>query len=200
MRADRRGFRRGALLLAMAFGSLAGCAPERSYKVLSFFFDGVPEPGAERKPKRKVSSQYFTDTGELHVTKLDSYFHKPFIENKCNSCHPKEQSQYMAEETFKKLCGSTCHEHEPFNRRLAGHKFLHGPVAVKDCLACHDAHESIQPHLILEAVPKLCYLCHDRDSVASDPAHRELKDDKCLGCHDPHGGGDRYFLKVGGGS
>lgn len=38
------------MLLALAVVFPAGCAPKTKYKVLSLFFDGVPEPGTEAPP------------------------------------------------------------------------------------------------------------------------------------------------------
>ena len=39
-------------LLALMGTGLAGCGdPQSRYKVLSFFFDGVPEPGAPPRPR-----------------------------------------------------------------------------------------------------------------------------------------------------
>ena len=55
----RRGFRRGALLLAAIWAAtagptpLTGCAPETRYRLLSAVFDGVPPPGTQREDRRR---------------------------------------------------------------------------------------------------------------------------------------------------
>lgn len=40
-----------AFAILLSVSSLAACASETRYKVLSFFFDGVPRPGEEAKPR-----------------------------------------------------------------------------------------------------------------------------------------------------
>jgi predicted CXXCH cytochrome family protein len=183
-----------ALLAAVLL--LWACSPERHYQTLSFFFDGVPRPG-EAKPVQKVSSQYMRDTQPGAISKVKGFFHKPYLENRCTSCHTKDQSQFLAEQVQKTLC-SSCHEHDAFQARVAAMKFQHGPVASRSCLACHDPHESLQAHLLVEPMPKLCFTCHEQDQVREDPAHRDIGDRACLDCHDPHGGAARYFLKGDG--
>lgn len=42
-----------AFFIFILICSLAGCAPETRYEVLSFFFDGVPKPGAEKPRDRE---------------------------------------------------------------------------------------------------------------------------------------------------
>ncbi len=179
-----------ALFLAFPF---AGCSVDQHHALLSIFFDGVPDPGAKGE-KGEVSSQYFDDSGGLRVSKVDMVMHEPFKLSQCTRCHPKERSLALEMETEKNLCFN-CHEHDAIKERIGGFPFVHGPVAVHGCIACHDPHESLNERLLSEKVPKLCYLCHDRKPVLSNPVHRDLDEEKCLGCHDPHGGKDRYFLE-----
>lgn len=182
------------LSLTLIVWLLAGCSMERRYAVLSFFFDGVPAPGAGDEKGRKVSSQYFPEPSTFYVTKLNMTLHAPFQKGECTRCHPKERSLYLELNTSKGLCYS-CHEHGPFKAKLAGYAFVHGPVAVESCAACHDPHESVNSRLLVEKDPKLCYECHDKKSILSSAAHGKLSDENCLPCHDPHGGMNRFFLK-----
>ena len=72
---------------------------------------------------------------------------------------------------------------------------VHGPVAVGQCLFCHNPHKSQVKYLLKGPVPELCYLCHDEDATESIPAHfvRELS--ACTDCHDPHASDERPLLK-----
>ena len=57
--------------------TLIGCAdPQKRYEVLSFFFDGVPDPTAPKKQSSRLGG-----SGRRTVV------HKPFADNLCNSCH-----------------------------------------------------------------------------------------------------------------
>ena len=70
-------------------------------------------------------------------------------------------------------------------------KFVHGPVAVQDCLLCHKQtgkHE----FKLAEQGAKLCYLCHEK------MGSKHGKD--CITCHDPHGSDREFQLKPGSGS
>lgn len=123
--------------------------------------------------------------------------HKPYQEGRCTNCHPKERSFSLGEDFDLRGRCFTCHEHVAFQARLEAYPFVHGPVALRNCLVCHDPHESIYPSLLQLPDPKLCYSCHERAAVLSSPAHQDLSEEKCLPCHDPHGGAGPYFLKEG---
>ena len=70
-------------------------------------------------------------------------------------------------------------------------KFVHGPVAVQDCLLCHK--QTAQHSFTLaEAGAKLCYLCHEK----MGPGHGK----DCITCHDPHGSDLEFQLKPGKGA
>ncbi|MBI4602052.1 MAG: hypothetical protein HY721_08830 [Planctomycetes bacterium] len=187
---SRTGPRALALLLLLA----AGCSRERRHAVLTFFFDGVPPLDAVGAAAPEVSSQFIRE-GTLQVTRLDMVRHKPFERNECTGCHPKERSFWL-EQDFDRigLCFK-CHEHEPFRDRLEKLSFVHGPVAVKSCLLCHDPHESIHRGLLVLPEPRLCYECHDRGLMLEDPQHLGEGPETCLRCHDPHGGAAPFFLK-----
>ncbi|MBI5100775.1 MAG: hypothetical protein HZB33_02900 [Nitrospirae bacterium] len=75
-------------------------------------------------------------------------------------------------------------------------KFVHGPVAVGECLSCHErkAKHSFQP---ITNVGELCYRCHDRvDSKKG--VHKPVKDGSCTKCHDPHQSPFKFQLRAEG--
>ena len=69
---------------------------------------------------------------------------------------------------------------------MMGFKFVHGPVAVQDCLLCH--RKTGEHKFVLAAQgAALCYICHDR----MPRGHGEA----CTACHDPHGSDREFQLK-----
>jgi predicted CXXCH cytochrome family protein len=73
--------------------------------------------------------------------------------------------------------------------------FVHGPVAVGQCLFCHNQHKSKIEHLLKEPEPKLCYLCHDINTVELIPAHLTNQQFACTGCHNAHASPVKSLLK-----
>jgi predicted CXXCH cytochrome family protein len=167
--------------------SLWACSTTARYRVLNFFFDGVPPPGA-------ASTQAAPDATELQgpIPKAARapviiYAHPPDRENRCGSCHDRTWGQ-MFRSIEDGLC-ATCHADIPGQAR-----YVHGPVAVNDCLFCHHHHGTTRPKMLLDDAATLCLSCHDRDDLGEGP-HHEPTDASCVSCHDPHGGQDRFFLK-----
>src|SRR5437868_12147121 len=78
---------RGSCLIAAALLCLlalfVGCSTEKRYKVLSFFFDGVPNPHA---PAASAQGELDSQQPGAAVRPI-AYIHKPYGENKCNECH-----------------------------------------------------------------------------------------------------------------
>lgn len=186
------------LLLGQFVLLLAACSAERHYTTLSFFLDGVPRPGEELEQEMSLSPQYRRPEGR-EPSKFNMLRHAPYQKNECDRCHPRQEAFWIGENFDKRGQCFSCHEHEEFAKRLEDSPFVHGPVAVRECLVCHNAHQSIHPGLLELPAPKLCYLCHERDAMVSSPAHRDWSEEEeaCLSCHDPHAGSDPYFLRDG---
>ena len=168
--------RTGLMLVAI------GCStPQERYKLLSLVFDGVPDPDAALKRASHIRK---TASGQT------VYVHKPFADQKCDSCHLNTSDIFARAKVSPDIC-SKCH-----SDIQSEHKIIHGPVAVNMCLTCHSPHHSIQPHLLKSAVPKLCTQCHEQDTLTTAvPEHLDPKS-SCITCHSGHGGDDRRFLKV----
>jgi len=73
--------------------------------------------------------------------------------------------------------------------------YVHGPVAVGQCLLCHNPHKSQFEHLLNESQPKLCYMCHNVNVINSIPAHLTEQKFTCTDCHDSHTSSVKYLLK-----
>jgi predicted CXXCH cytochrome family protein len=120
-----------------------------------------------------------------------SVMHEPFQQNRCDACHTSQdafQNISIPTDEACMSCHATVKEAWPF---------LHGPVAVNECLWCHDPHRSTVPSLLRHPAARLCRECHTQELLNPGvPEHLDLASD-CLQCHMGHGGTDRYFLKPG---
>jgi predicted CXXCH cytochrome family protein len=157
---------------------------------LSFFFDGVPDPGTTL-----VSDPNHPDVGLVpgevpspSVTHRDWFSHTPYRNNRCGSCHSNVTGQ-LVRAPAEGLC-MLCHA-----ELVSSPRYVHGPAAVNECTFCHHYHASGYPALLLDEPDALCARCHDADTLTPD-AHPAGPDQQtCVECHDPHGGANRFFVK-----
>jgi predicted CXXCH cytochrome family protein len=75
-------------------------------------------------------------------------------------------------------------------------KFVHGPVAVAECTACH---KQISKHKFdpISDVGKLCEECHEKLNKMK-VVHAPVKEGKCTKCHDPHQSPYKFQLRAAG--
>lgn len=201
----------GSICLILITVSLGGCAPEKRYRILSFFFDGVPRPGEVRA--EEATSSAATAGAPAEVTVVQFYTHGPFASKNCIACHQgglggpsmyipgrKASSNKVSFGTkirvpVTELCRG-CHVR--FRPAELGQRFrfVHGPVAAGACVRCHSPHQSRNPFMVLEQpVRKLCVHCHQPESLYAAEYHAQAKEEiDCTVCHDPHGGDRPYFL------
>jgi predicted CXXCH cytochrome family protein len=177
----------GLMLLVLFFIS---CNQIERYKTLSFFFDGVPPLGQEglRAESVETSSPEPAQTGQAPVW----YVHE--ARKDCSNCHGKRiqrgfSSQPRLIAPIPKLCYNC---HADFTSSA---QFVHGPVAVGQCLFCHNPHKSQIKHLLREPEPELCYQCHDENTIELIPAHLPKQLSDCTDCHDPHSSPNKALLK-----
>jgi predicted CXXCH cytochrome family protein len=169
---------------------VTACSEPTRYQVLSFFFDGVPKPGT--KPPKGYPAPGGTDTdlgpSSRPAAVAPTYSHPPYRENRCGVCHDAG-SGLLVRTPQQGLCRS-CHPDVPGDVA-----YVHGPVAVGDCLYCHRPHSSFHPKLLVKEGSAMCLDCHDGKQLTMCP-HREAGEGTTCGeCHDPHGGADRFFLR-----
>lgn len=76
--------------------------------------------------------------------------------------------------------------------------FLHGPLYVNACDACHELTDAAQ-HSYKPARPteQLCTYCHEFDFPELGSSHEPAASGECVACHDPHGGAERTLLRAG---
>jgi predicted CXXCH cytochrome family protein len=171
----------GCALVALLFWP--GCSEKRDYKLLSFFFDGVPDPNAPRAGMPGAGGRGAAGTVVMAST------HKPFAEEKCPVCHTNKQGLGFQSTTLGAEVCLTCHK-----TLLKAHPYMHGPVTAMACLWCHDPHETAFPHLLKAASPDICLQCHDRELLSANPPEH-VAGGSCLNCHSGHGSSVRYLLK-----
>lgn len=200
MRRARAWLWRGAtvvLLLAVP----TACSASR-YELLSFFFDGVPDPNA---PQPKVAAPVLplvkrtVNPDAPPPVKLT--MHQPYAEQKCDACHrgagdkSKQRAGAFAIGNLsqlvmpiEQLCLS-CHAPRP-------DAFQHAPALLGDCVRCHNPHSSKADHLLQKAdVAALCAPCHTTETMPTREAHAAYGERSCAECHDPHSSSLRYLLR-----
>jgi predicted CXXCH cytochrome family protein len=177
----------GAVALGAVAALSAGCSTAKHHRVLSFFFDGVPEPEAAVSATPEVQAA----VGRQLVRPGE---HGPFAAKLCDSCHDSQATNALVA-PVEQLC-VRCHE-------LGEAKaYVHGPLASGGCTVCHDPHRSANRFLLVSASDGFCLSCHDRAalSVAPGPdgvdAHAG-EAANCTDCHEAHMSDRRHLLREG---
>ena len=102
---------------------------------------------------------------------------KGFVAKPCLDCHTKTLTEYQK-------------------------KYIHEPMAKKDCEACHNRHGKIAVLSLKEREQrKLCVLCHkdfEARILKNKSVHSALKQGKCTPCHHPHASDNKYLLRKTG--
>ena len=173
----------------------AACSRVLTHRVLSFLYDGVPplESGiAQPEIEASETSAEAIEgepSGRREVVKK-FYSHPAYRNNLCGGCHDVKAGKLL--KTARQGLCQTCHPDKPAKK-----KFVHGPVAVNGCLACHRYHKSMYPKVLITDAQSLCYSCHVTEELVTDKHHATIEEKRCIDCHDAHGGDDRFFLLPG---
>ncbi|MCC7147061.1 MAG: hypothetical protein IT443_11505 [Phycisphaeraceae bacterium] len=215
------GFRRGRKVLVFGcvcgcvLSLLVGCSPEKKYRVLSFFFDGVPVPpgmeeaqaqtqpvvgpwGIKMDPNDPRAAEFVRAAAEANEPTQQpttaeepkiEYLHAPYRDRLCIECHAGSDS-YQAPKAGAEVCAQ-CHATQS---KTEVSDWVHGPVNSGDCLQCHLPHKSNYRSLLTMDQPALCFTCHDRAGVLEQAYHEQALEGLCTRCHDPHSAGNRLLL------
>ena len=180
----------GLMLLVFLGIFLMSCDEAERYKTLTFFFDGVPPPGSTGPQGEPLDSNLLEpdQTGQIPAW----YVHEP--RKDCTTCHGKRKQRGFSSETYliaqePELCYN-CHDDYTVSA-----PFVHGPVAVGQCLFCHNPHKSKIEHLLKEPEPGLCYQCHDVNTIELIAAHLPNQLSSCTNCHNPHSSSLKALMK-----
>lgn len=191
-----RSFLKLVLLTALLFA--AGCDPVARHQFLVTFFNDVPTlPPAEDYCQEAEEQRAKAAAGEASKKEaartappVQSSIHQPYGEKRCNNCHQEEKTTISG---LKKSENELCFMCHP---KILKHRFVHGPAAEGECLACHLPHEANYQSLLIREPGKLCDKCHSERRLAQG-MHDRIKATGviCMDCHDPHSGESRFFLK-----
>ncbi len=180
-------------IMAALGSGLSGCEPITRHKVISTIFDGVPT----LPPPEQICTDYSEKMvaafrEELYQksepASVKGSQHPPYVEKKCDDCHDKTKENGLVgpKNEFCFIC------HKDFVKGT----YVHGPVAVGDCLTCHEPHNSNFPSLLKSGRATICDVCHKEKRLANG-MHGKVRDKGmgCLDCHDPHATNAPFFLK-----
>ena len=167
------------------------CSKEKKHDILTFLFDGVP-PLGQKGSKTELVNADFRATSQVPEGPV-WYVHEP--RKNCTNCHDKSRQRNMSPQTYLKTpVPQLCYNCHSDYRSSA--QYVHGPVAVGQCLYCHNPHASQIKHLLIESEPELCYKCHDQYAVELIPGHYSKQMSICTNCHNPHSSSIRSLLRV----
>ncbi len=182
----------GLCVLIIVSASLAGaCASTTRYRVLTFFFDGVPEPGSQDASAAHLDDHAAPFSAQtLGLASVDIpaapmivSVHEPVRERRCTACHDMQSAMTLMANSMQ-LCDQ-CHKADRVEQN-----WDHGPINLGSCLPCHRAHDSPFPHLLDQPVPALCATCHAEDMNRTEPYHTGPRAENCTACHHPHRRGE----------
>ena len=179
------------IILSIFVVMMMGCSVKKHYKTLSIFFDGVPNPEAQKKEEEKKALSLKERPQPQKTVKMVSQ-HPAFVERKCNECHNTRAKNFLQMKT-RVFCFK-CHDRDEFDEA-----YVHGPVVGGGCLVCHLPHESQYKYLLKVEDSQMCFECHDRRDLVDIEPHRKSEGRKeiCTRCHSPHSGDNRFFLVPG---
>lgn len=178
------------LLFIIAISLFGACSPELGHGVKTFLFDGVPTPYKVEVSKVNdslIGLSTSINRNALSSVRDDFYYHEPYKEKDCLSCHDENNKGKLKLEPLQ-LCNEC---HDDFKNT---YEVLHGPVASGNCMACHTPHKSKTRNLLVESEQDLCLDCHNMARIFQDKAHKDIEDTSCIECHNTHGGRDNNFL------
>lgn len=176
----------GLILLCLLF---VQCDEADNYEILSFFFDGVPNPYEHKEVRHEVkidSGRIKRRTEIVKRSELKVFFHEPFKERLCEDCHNFEKGNELVEQP-PALCFN-CHE-DFFENAVV----KHGPAAAGFCTQCHHPHFEKQKFMLKRKDQELCLYCHQKSDLMRREVHKLNEEKLCWSCHDPHAS-DKEFL------
>jgi predicted CXXCH cytochrome family protein len=118
--------------------------------------------------------------------KIATYvYHEGVTEGECDSCHVTADELDEGDD-LSSICYN-CHDKKDEER------YVHGPVAIGMCAACHSPHGSKEKAMLMMSAADLCIDCHNQPLTK---IHRgDDVEEKCLSCHNAHTSKQQYLVK-----
>jgi predicted CXXCH cytochrome family protein len=99
------------------------------------------------------------------------------------TCHTENSKDYSVQPA-----STVCYEcHDANNDK----EYVHGPVNMGICVACHMPHGSKNSSFLLASKETLCQGCHEELMTT----HPDTKSKICIDCHDPHSSDKEFHMK-----
>jgi len=180
-------------LLVLIYGFSTSCSSEKRLKILSTFFDGVPQAASSEELAADSLQADPTKDGDNKPLRFvrrqpQMFLHEPYRDRACDSCHGTGYGNRLLEEP-PDLCFGC---HDDFREQLTQ---IHGPVAAGLCTACHNPHRAKFKRMLFAEGQRLCLKCHEQSAVFANEVHTDIGEESCMSCHNPHGGTEEYFLE-----
>ena len=175
------GLNRMAVLILLAVFLCVSCSTQKHFRLLSFFFDGVPsaeEPSAAAAQDKEEAGE--SESGLIAYAESKKYFdHQPYMDRDCSSCHLDDDKGLRGED----LMCQGCHK-----GRSDSFLHEHGPWGGGFCITCHEPHRSEYEGLLKLPGNELCFSCHGAEYGKESIFHQLREEQSCTACHGPHGG------------
>jgi predicted CXXCH cytochrome family protein len=150
--------------------------------------DGVNHIEIAQEDRILWKGEVFHAEGALDSYGRTSSGHGTGSREECLGCHlMKEEMSAETRSAAAALCYG-CHD------RIEGKRYVHGPLAVGDCLVCHDPHGGFGTAHLRQEQGLLCRDCHPAREISPKTACT-TSGKGCMECHDPHQSDTRYLLK-----
>ena len=164
---------------------LCGCEARTRYRVLSIFFDGVPDPDKSTGTAEGGKNVGTTAAGGGEIRNHQYTEHGPYAARLCEGCHQRGTNKLLM--PVESLC-IYCHAFAMNKKRM------HGPIASGGCKVCHDPHSSSNRFLLVSDSKEFCLYCHDKNEISTHEVHQDMTTE-CITCHDAHGSDNEFLLK-----
>ena len=193
------------VILSLMALTAAGC----SHQVLSFFFTGVPEPGAEQT-ETVAAASIEAPKRTPGVLKIEDFLHGPFGAAACKLCHLDPATRNLSAPTVRStpavgqqlaypwetLC-TGCHSEKAAVAVASSGLWQHGPVANGWCTSCHNPHKTRRQYMLTQdSNVAMCGQCHTPEALQYTSQHASNPEADCMGCHNPHAGRSHFLLKA----
>ena len=189
----------GLIVLGFLLTFVWSCDSTKRHEFLTFFFDGVPPLGGEtlQIEDSRTRAGFQGRRGKQVSERPETvwFVHEPWKNRNCNLCHRRFEKVRWALPELTAPVPELCYECHPGSNYAGSVDYVHGPVAVGDCMRCHKQHKSKQEYLLKLPVPDVCYQCHEKAGIESIADHSAELFPECLECHVGHSSSERGLLK-----